>query len=1500
MHGRPTLFFAFFIVVTALSTAASAQTSIVNNTATVQNFNSLNSAFPANWKVSSAGTGSTSGWATGTNGTMTTQSANSGTPTAGGVYNWGTTSGTDRALGFMTSSSYASPNSILAYYRNATGATVTSITVSFQIERYRINTDPFSLTFFSSTDGSTWTSQSNGNIASTIFAPSSSNYTFAVPQTITNTVTIPGLSIPNGGDFYLRWVFVTGSNSQGIGLDNVSVFAGAATPVMAATLKDILQVDNATPNQFNPGDVIRYQTVVKNVGTGDATGVQITLPTPPANTTMVSGSIKTSALALDDNYSASFNTTLNGVTVLANDKGIPTPTAVLTYGPTNNVTVAPGTATTTDAGGSISLAANGTFTYIPPTGFSGTDIFKYITGNGNLPNNDAVVTITVGADITFTTTNVDPACNAVTNGSITFSASGGNGTLMYSINGSAGPYQASNMFSGLGAGSYNLAVKDAGGYIKTGTATLNNPPLLVVTGTIPTLTYNTAMIPVTFAKTGGTGTVTWSATGLPSGVTINASSGQVSGTPIVTGNFSATVTATDANGCTGFKSQTVSVAPNLSNDAYNVVGNTQLVADGHSAPATPFTSSTTNILTNDGSNAAITVTSVTNAATSAGGSITIASNGKFTYTPPNGVTGSDSYAYTASSNGVSATATINFTISNMVWYVNNTYSGGNGAASGSSHRPYTDVASAEAASSANHVIYIHTGSGTTTGNTLLKSGQTLRGAGSALTVGALSLAPGAKPMLTGTITLANSVTADGFDMSTGTATAFSNAGNTVTGVNVNVGDVTTTTGAGINLTGTGNNVTITLASLTTNGAANAVNLTNTAGTVTINSGSLTGGAGAVFNVSGGSATINIAAAINQASASQRLVNVQSITGGTITLSGSLSSTGTSTGINLANNTGGTLNFSGNGKTFNTATNAAITLNSNSGATINFTGGGLIITTTTGIGFTATGGATAVTVTGNGNTINSASATALNVVSTTIGGSGLNFQNISSGNSTAAADPINGIVLSNTGSGGLTVSGTTGVCTAATSTCTGGLIQNTTGAGIVLTNASNVSLNLLQIVGTGSHGIAGTGVNNLSLTNSLLRNVGNGDGEEALYFATVGTTNITGTLTITNTEFRNFFENGLNVRNLSGALTINLSNSTFSDNDDVFGSNGLLVESLAAAGIVLNVTNCVFDNIELKAIQYEAEGTGANDLNLIGNTSQFGGGPDNFPFGGGFNLIVDAGATMTFDVQGNYFNDIPDDGIVLVGEGNAEGRIGGALAANQSGPGGANQGNTIRSGPGNNGFAGDGIRLDNDGTFNVPFTAPTTWKVLIKNNYIDLDPNAGTPDCGDQGIVIFNRDHGGTMHVAVENNTVLDALNQGLRAFIADRDGAVTPGPYAQLRIASNSFANILGADAISISSDDQAGVCAEVTGNNNGTGGAPDGNIFLERRVASAAFTVPQASTAAISSANAGALVTLGASPLTFNSACNTLAPTNARIQVNRTADSLAGDKLKILDSNFQ
>lgn len=61
----------------------------------------------------------------------------------------------------------------------------------------------------------------------------------------------------------------------------------------------------------------------------------------------------------------------------------------------------------------------------------------------------------------------------------------------------------------------------------------------------------TAVTPVKNSVTGGTAPYTWSASGLPGGLSIDSSTGTISGTPSAAGTFRVTVSAKDSNGKTG-------------------------------------------------------------------------------------------------------------------------------------------------------------------------------------------------------------------------------------------------------------------------------------------------------------------------------------------------------------------------------------------------------------------------------------------------------------------------------------------------------------------------------------------------------------------------------------------------------------------------------------------------------------------------------------------------------------------------------------------------------------------------------------------------------------------------------------------------------------------------------------------------------------------------------------------------------------------------------------
>jgi uncharacterized repeat protein (TIGR01451 family) len=157
-----------------------------------------------------------------------------------------------------------------------------------------------------------------------------------------------------------------------------------------------------------PGDILTYTVVITNTGGADATGVIFTDTIDP-NTTLVPGSVNSSPVAFDDSYTASGNIPIAPATsVLANDIDPDSGTnAGLTVtevqGAAGNVGNPTNTTATGIGGvhGSVTLLANGTFTYQPPPGFTGADTFSYQISDAGGKTSTATVTITISNMVWF-------------------------------------------------------------------------------------------------------------------------------------------------------------------------------------------------------------------------------------------------------------------------------------------------------------------------------------------------------------------------------------------------------------------------------------------------------------------------------------------------------------------------------------------------------------------------------------------------------------------------------------------------------------------------------------------------------------------------------------------------------------------------------------------------------------------------------------------------------------------------------------------------------------------------------------------------------------------------------------------------------------------------------------------------------------------------------------------------------------------------------------------
>lgn len=253
------------VALAAVSTAAfvadaSAQATAVtlSGSTYTQTFDSMTTsptaALPLGWGFFRSGTSAVQpAFTSGSTSTATTANAGSAgsAPTSGGAYQWVTgtlASGTDKAIGFLTASAYpggpagssassASGNgvAILFGFSNTTGSTITDLNVAWDYEKYRSGTRAQGWSFFTSTDGSTWSANSAGDL--NYPADGSNTVMSNPPLTSSTSVTISSLNIANNSSYYLRWSMTTTgswSNGQGLAIDN---FALTATyPLVALDL----------------------------------------------------------------------------------------------------------------------------------------------------------------------------------------------------------------------------------------------------------------------------------------------------------------------------------------------------------------------------------------------------------------------------------------------------------------------------------------------------------------------------------------------------------------------------------------------------------------------------------------------------------------------------------------------------------------------------------------------------------------------------------------------------------------------------------------------------------------------------------------------------------------------------------------------------------------------------------------------------------------------------------------------------------------------------------------------------------------------------------------------------------------------------------------------------------------------------------------------------------------------------------------------------------------
>ena len=160
-------------------------------------------------------------------------------------------------------------------------------------------------------------------------------------------------------------------------------------------------------------------------------------------------------------------------------------------------------------------------------------------------------------------------------GPVAFAASEGAPAYTWSISGSLPPGITQDTSTGelsgnpTTAGSYtfDVIVTDTNDEFDSKTYTIDvyaSPDITSPSaGALPEATQNAptayAVPTLTFTASGGAPALSWSATGLPTGITLNSGSGVLSGIPTVSGTFNVDVLVTDGNGRTDAESYTLVV-----------------------------------------------------------------------------------------------------------------------------------------------------------------------------------------------------------------------------------------------------------------------------------------------------------------------------------------------------------------------------------------------------------------------------------------------------------------------------------------------------------------------------------------------------------------------------------------------------------------------------------------------------------------------------------------------------------------------------------------------------------------------------------------------------------------------------------------------------------------------------------------------------------------------------------------------------------------------------
>ena len=433
---------------------------------------------------------------------------------------------------------------------------------------------------------------SSGQTAKTTFTPT----ILPIPVTAVQIVTT---SLPNAsvGVFYSGTIVATGGNG---GPYTFTVTGGGLPPAMQVSSNGLLQGTPTTPGNFsftvsaadsagNSGSGAVAITVgaaplaittgaLNNVPAGSPVSVVFTATGGvPALTFSLSGTAPP-GMSFSSNGTLSGTPTTAGtysftitVTDSAKNTASKSFTLIVTQAPlvitaslpagqagvayAGQFSATGGTPPYTwsgSAGGSLSVSSTGAVTGTPATAGTFTVSVTVMDSLGVKASGSFSVTVTA-SNLIITTSSLSGGTVGSAY-SATLNATGGTPPYTWSAAGLPAGISASSsgILSGTptspGAFTVSVTVKDSAGVSVTASLglTILSSPLQITTTGIPTQTLGSSFS-FAFGVTGGSPPYTWSAAGLPAGMTIT-SAGTLSGLPGAPGTFSISVSVVDNNG----------------------------------------------------------------------------------------------------------------------------------------------------------------------------------------------------------------------------------------------------------------------------------------------------------------------------------------------------------------------------------------------------------------------------------------------------------------------------------------------------------------------------------------------------------------------------------------------------------------------------------------------------------------------------------------------------------------------------------------------------------------------------------------------------------------------------------------------------------------------------------------------------------------------------------------------------------------------------------------